>query len=202
MATVLSTCKKHMIDFWGLPVLRQALLFYTSDMKPKILLPVIGIGLAIGFSGVSLVWPPVSRVERIAQLFEELCIQRAKGLQVDPLELGLKAENWRGPNYSDPASLSFINLTDRGCDISTSSPFAQSEAEAQALKSRASALRDRHFPDLAFDPGAQLGSIYIGWTEGAVATPDRWGMFFFAYPDWGDSAGSVLTMGYPPGSQL
>lgn len=171
-------------------------------MKSKILLPVIGIGLAIGYYGASLVWPPVSRVERIAQLFEDLCIQRAKGLQVDPLTLGLKAENWRGPSYSDPASLSFINLTDRGCDISTIHPHALSESEAKALKPLVSALRDYHFPDLAFDPGAQMGSIHIGWAEGAVATPDRWGMFFFAYPDWGDSAGSVLIMGYPPGSQL
>ncbi|MFY0624432.1 MAG: hypothetical protein JXQ89_22375 [Pelagimonas sp.] len=191
-----------MLDFWGLPVHWQALLFYTSDMKPKILLPVVGIGLAIGFYGASLVLPPVSRVERIAQLFEDLCIQRAKGLQVDPLELGLRAENWRGPSYGDPASLSFINLTDRGCDISTNHPFALSESEAQELKSRASALRDRHFPDLALDPGAQLGSIHIGWAEGTVATPDRWGMFFFAYPDWGDSAGSVLIMGYPPKTEL
>lgn len=91
-----------MLVFWGLPVLWQALLFYTSDMKSTILLPLIGIGLAIGFYGASLVLPPVSRVERIAQLFEDLCIQRAKGLQVDPLELGLRAENWRGPSYGDP----------------------------------------------------------------------------------------------------
>jgi hypothetical protein len=167
-------------------------------MKITVLTATIAIGLAAGFLVARQLWPEPTRPERIAQVFEDLCIQRAKGNAVSAERFGFQPPPSEGEAYTDPMSMSFVRLTKRGCEIQTIHPFALTEAEAQDLLVRVTALRNKHFPDLPFDPGAVMGTINAGWAFGRTASKERWGMFLFAYPDWGESAGSILTMYYPP----
>ena len=59
-------------------------------MKITVLTATIACGLAAGFLVASQLWPTPTRPERIALVFEDLCIQRAKGNAVSAERLGIQ----------------------------------------------------------------------------------------------------------------
>ncbi|MBT8154865.1 hypothetical protein KMP13_13440 [Epibacterium ulvae] len=74
-------------------------------------------------------------------------------------------------------------------------PFALSRDEAAELRDLVDVFARQQFPELAYDPKSTMGDTELAtaWVYGAVATPERWGIYAFAYPDWGDSAGSIMS---------
>lgn len=166
-------------------------------MKVFLFVPIILSGVKLGFCGSSKLWPVPSRATQIANLFEEICLKRAKGLPAAPSDLGLFKPRWPEHSWIDPKSRSFLNLTNSGCDIETVHPNALSQEDAEQLLHIVSALQAKHFPDLIFDPKAQMGTVFAGWAQGSAGSKERWGLFLFAYPDWKENAGSTLMIHFP-----
>ncbi|WP_299932003.1 hypothetical protein [uncultured Pelagimonas sp.] len=158
---------------------------------------VVMIGFVVGYAGAGMLWPDPKRAGRIATLFEDICVTRAKGIPTDPMAFGLYKIKWPESSWLDVKSRSFLSLTNSGCEIRTAHPNALFERDAFELKRLVTALQVKHFPELSFDPKAQMGSVFSGWESAPTGTRGRWGLFLFAYPDWGENAGSALFIRFP-----
>ena len=135
-------------------------------MKKKILLPVMRCGFCLGLGGASLLWPKQTRPERIAQLFEDICIKRAKGIPVSPAAFGVAEFALSHSNWIDPLSKTFLDIDNESCSITTFFPEALSLDDAMILRDLITQQKAKHFPELQFDPNAQMGSISVGWFLG------------------------------------
>lgn len=101
--------------------------------------------------------------------------------------------------WLDTVSASRLTFSPRRCQISTYQPFALSREEALELTTLAEAVTSSAFPELPFDPAATLGpqTISKAWLTGPLFSSQRWGVYFYAYPDRKDRAGSTLTLTLP-----
>lgn len=171
-------------------------------MKKFILAAICASGFAIGFIVSSQIWPIPSRAERIARLFEEICLASAEA------RLGETAFRLAGAHglsasgkgvWLDTVSASRLTVRPRRCAIETYPPFALSREDARELASLTESVTRRTFPDLPFDPASTMGpeTISKAWITGPLRSRQRWGVYFFAYPDWKDSAGSTLNLTLP-----
>lgn len=171
-------------------------------MKKHVLVSIVAIGLVIGFVAASQLWPRPSRAENLARLFSEFCLPHFHGEDVTAAaEANLISDkrSQTSDRWIDNRSASYLSLSSHRCSISTYPPFALSRQEAEELLGLVETIVLREFPDLPFDPKATMGpnSISKGWMQGASLSPDRWGVFFTASPDWGDRAGSSLFLASP-----
>lgn len=169
-------------------------------VKLKLLFPIVSFGLAIGYVGSQLIWSPPSRAERTIDVFKAICVARYLGEpDVSPLDLGF--EESLSPDgqrvWIDGITALFLSLNETSCSLSTYAPHALKKWEAEQTLSLLEPLVSEVFPDLPHDPRAQMGSIHKGWMVGEVGSQQRWGISFFAYPEWGDSAGSILSLSSP-----
>ncbi len=148
---------------------------------------------------------PTSRAVQIAEFFEDICIpHHYQQLTVSPTDWGFEEVKYPDgfPQWVHPESAAFLILEPRRCRIETHAPYALSEIQARELLHLLDGIVPRRFPELTYDPNAQLGSVYKGWAKGRLAHPSRWGVFFFAYPDWQENAGSTLSIFAPKGEPL
>ncbi len=101
--------------------------------------------------------------------------------------------------WIDQASASFLQLATRRCQVTTTHPFALSALDAKELLDLIAPIVAQEFSELPIDPKATMGpdSISKGWLLGKAQSPERWGVFFSAYPDWGASVGSILFLASP-----
>ncbi|WP_254658805.1 hypothetical protein [Ruegeria sp. TM1040] len=155
-------------------------------MKKRLLFGIIVAGFAMGLGAASQIWPTHSRAERIAELFYGICLAPVlTGDSPDTLLSGL----FQKPDKSwiDTQSGSFLRLEDSRCTISTYAPYALSYEDAAELLELTRIIVSRDFPQLVFDPKAKMGdeALSKGWFLGAPQSPERWGIFHVAYPDWG-----------------
>lgn len=107
----------------------------------------------------------------------------------------LEPEKW-----VDDRSASILHVDATRCNISTFAPLTLTYEEAAELRALINVFVPKQFPELTFDPKSTLGTAELAtaWMHGAVASEERWGIYSFAYPDWGDSAGSILSFARPP----
>lgn len=171
-------------------------------MKKSVLLAVIGAGFAAGLGLASQVWPSQSRAARMAEVFYQACLLPAvtKGQPDTVLSSLSRAKDDAGARiWIDPKSASFLRFDDRRCSLSTYAPNALSYPDAEELLAYTTTLVATHFPQLSYDPGAQMGeeALSKGWFIGALGASERWGIAHFAYPVWGESAGSSLMFVAP-----
>lgn len=169
-------------------------------MKLNILFPILCAGAVAGFFGASQFWPTPTRAERIATLFTQICLPNHYGRQLsDPEKYNLfEVVNFVGTTvWIDPLSASILTVDPSHCTIESHAPNALSAAEANALLILIEDIVATEFPDLPYDPKSKMGSISKAWITGPVASPQRWGVYLFAYPEWGDAAGSRLSINTP-----
>lgn len=171
-------------------------------MKKSILAPIVALGLIAGFTAASIFWPVPSRGERIATLFKSYCLPHHRGEDVTAkasADLVPHAHTASSTQWIDQASASFLQLATRRCQVTTTHPFALSALDAKELLDLIAPIVAQEFPELPIDPKATMGpdSISKGWLLGKAQSPERWGVFFSAYPDWGASAGSILFLASP-----
>ena len=171
-------------------------------MKIRIIAPILLGGLALGYFGAAAIWPNKSRAEQIVELFHDYCLPpSSKELDAKIQRTLMPWKIWPGETvWVDPSSNAFLQRSDRRCSIQTLAPVALDRRQANELKARVDALVPQLFPELRFDPKATMGpeTISTAWMQGAVASPERWGGYAFSYPDWGESAGSILSYTRPP----
>ncbi|WP_323770518.1 hypothetical protein [Antarctobacter sp.] len=167
---------------------------------------IVIVGGCVGYMAGGLIWAPPPRDQRIATLFEEVCVRQAIGedLPEPPYRKLVSVRFLEGTRmWVDPVAASFLEMSDARCEISTHVPNALSLADAETLAARIEPIVLDSFPDLAFDPAVTLGegTTSRGWMRGEAMTPERRGVVFFAYPEMEDGAGSSLTLFYsdPPG---
>ncbi|VCU61739.1 hypothetical protein EPIB2_816 [Tritonibacter mobilis] len=173
-------------------------IFGASVLKKRILFGIVVAGFAMRLGAASQIWPKHSRAERIAELFYGICLAPVlTGDSPDTLLSGLFHKSDK--SWIDTQSGSFLRLDDSSCTISTYAPYALSYEDAEELLELIRTIVARDFPQLAFDPRAKMGDAALskGWFLGALQSPERWGIAHFAYPDWGDSAGSILMFAAP-----
>ncbi len=110
-----------------------------------------------------------------------------------------ESANLSETRWIDNETASYLSLGDDKCSINTIHPFAISRGDAEELLNLVEAIVEESFPKLPFDPKATMGpnSISKGWMQGSSFSPDRWGVFFTATPDWGESSGSSLFLASP-----
>jgi len=169
-------------------------------MKPKQLIPVVAFGLAAGYIVGPLLWPQQSRAERSIEAFKSVCVARHLGSPYSgPNDLGFEESVGQDgkPVWIDVKTAIFMSLEDNSCSLSTYAPHALTKWEAEQTLVFLEGVVSENFPDLPHDPGAQMGSIHKAWMTGEIGSPTRWGVAFFAYPEWGDSAGSILSLSSP-----
>ncbi|CUH75980.1 hypothetical protein TRM7557_00652 [Tritonibacter multivorans] len=174
-------------------------------MKKRSLYVVVLGGLALGYTGASTLWPHQTRAEQIVELFQDYCLPPSS----KHLEAKMKASLIRrdlfpkSTHWVDPASATILTRNARRCSIKTTAPSALTRQQAEELKARLDALVPDLFPSLRFDPKSTLGpeTISTAWMQGGLASPDRWGVYAFSYPDWGENAGSILSFVRRPTSQ-
>ena len=169
-------------------------------MKLKLFFPIVAFGLAAGYIVGPLLWPQQSRAERTVEAFKAVCVARHLGSPYSaPKDLGFEESVGQDgkPVWIDGKTAVFLSLEDNRCTLSTYAPHALKKWEAEQTLALLEDFVAKNFPDLPHDPGAQMGSVYKAWTTGDVGSPNRWGVAFFAFPEWGDGAGSILTF-YPP----
>ncbi len=169
-------------------------------MKSKLLFPIVIFGLAIGYIVGPLLWPQKSRAERTIEAFKAVCVARLQGSPYStPKDLGFEESLGQDGKqvWIDGRAAIFVSLADNSCSLSTYAPHALKKWEAEQTLALLEDVVAEGFADLPHDPGAQLGSIHKAWMTGKIGSSNRWGVAFFAYPDWGDSAGSILTL-YSP----
>lgn len=167
--------------------------------REKLLGVVLG-GFVAGLLASAIALAPKPRVDRIAQLFEEICIPSHFGqLNQSPEVWGFETVN--NPDGSliwiDPQTVVHLSIEKRGCRLETLAPYALSEKEALQLLDLVETIVEHRFPNLPYDPASRMGSINKAWMTGDIGSSTRWGVAFFAYPDWGDGAGSILAL-YSP----
>ena len=171
-------------------------------MNKVILSAIVVVGGFVGYMAGGLIWAPPPRDQRIATLFEEVCVRQAFGedLPEPPYRKLVSVRFFEGTRmWVDPVSASFLEISDARCEITTHDPNALNRADAEKLAARIEPVVLDSFPDLAFDPGVTLGegTISRGWMRGEAYTAERRGVVFFAYPEMEDGAGSSLTLFYP-----
>ncbi|WP_300444847.1 hypothetical protein [uncultured Mameliella sp.] len=168
-------------------------------MNKRILgLILIGGGL-LGYGIGGLIWAPPSRDQRIATLFEEICLNRTETPASDSAaSLGLVQVTALPARtlWVDATSASFLRVEGRSCSVETFAPNALDREEAEALALVVEDLVQTRFPELDFDPRASMrdDTISRGWAAGASFSPDRRGVFLFAAPDRGEGSFSFLTV--------
>ena len=170
-------------------------------MNWKTLTSICAIGLVVGF-GIRAALSPSSpsRTERIAQIFEHVCVAHYQGHDAatlaakyaTPVDVGMGGTIW-----IDGQSVSFLSLNKHECSIQTTSPHHLSDEQASELATLTELIVKQNFPELIFDPKAVMGSISKGWFLGKRQSPERWGISFFGFPDWDDQSGSFLTFHLP-----
>ena len=171
-------------------------------LKKRILFGIVVAGFAMGLGAASQIWPKHSRAERIAELFYGICLAPIlTGDSPDTLLSGLTRTHdiLGGKAWIDPQSMSLVEREKRRCEISTFAPHPLLYQDAEALLPLIEEIVSVDFPQLAYDPRAKMGdeALSKGWFLGASQSPERWGIAHFAYPDWGDSAGSILMFAAP-----
>ena len=174
-------------------------------MKKHILFPIVALGLLAGFALAAVLWPLPSRAERLAALFSGYCLPNHRGENVvakAEANLVLRKRSPSSSQWIDQASGSFISITASYCTVATYHPFALSEADAKELLELTSKIVSQEFPGLAVDP--QLSSsdpdlFEQGWFVGKIQSPKRWGVFFSAQPNLGQSSNSFLSLTSPTG---
>ena len=138
----------------------------------------------------------------MAEVFYEACLLPAltKGQPDTVLSSLSKAKDEGSARiWIDPKSASFLRLDEGRCSLSTYAPNALSYPDAEELLVYTTTLVATNFPQLPYDPGAQIGeeALSKGWLMGALGSPERWGIAHFAYPEWGEGAGSILLFFAP-----
>ena len=174
-------------------------------MKKHILFPIVAFGLLAGFALAAVLWPLPSRAERLAALFSGYCLPNHRGENVvakAEANLVLRKRSPSSSQWIDQASGSFISIASSYCNVATYYPFALSEADAKELLELTSKIVSQEFPGLAVDP--QLSSsdpdlFEQGWFVGKIQSPKRWGVFFSAQPNLGQSSNSFLSLTSPTG---
>ena len=174
-------------------------------MKKHILFPIVALGLLAGFALAAVLWPLPSRAERLAALFSGYCLPNHRGENVvakAEANLVLRKRSPSSSQWIDQASGSFISIASSYCNVATYYPFALSEADAKELLELTSKIVSQEFPGLAVDP--QLSSsdpdlFEQGWFVGKIQSPKRWGVFFSAQPNLGQSSNSFLSLTSPTG---
>ncbi len=155
-----------------------------------------------GFLGASQLWPRESRAERIMWLFSQYCMPPYT--QTLEATLDKRLSRWTTSpdtaHWVDDRSASFLRVGVQQCSISTYAPFALSADDAADLRILVDAFAVEQFPELSFDPKPKLGvdALATSWMHGPRHSTQRWGIYSFAYPEQGDSAGSILTFTRPP----
>jgi hypothetical protein len=168
-------------------------------LKRHILFPVVATGLLAGFAIASIIWPVHSRAERLSDLFADYCLPHHHGEDVTAkaeANLVLHKRTSSSTHWIDQVSGSFLELGKRSCLVTTYHPFALSAPDALELLDLTAAIVAEEFPELPVDPKATMGpeSLSKGWLSGKVQSPERWGVFFWAYPDLGKSSGSSISL--------
>lgn len=140
----------------------------------------------------------------MARLFVEFCLPHHRGENMLPKALAefvAESSDLAGTRWIDNETASYLSLRASKCSIDTVHPFALSHEDAEDLLNLVATIVEKEFPDLPFDPKATMGpeTLSKGWLEGPLQSPERWGVFFWAFPDWGDSSGSVLVLTSPSG---
>ena len=174
-------------------------------MKKHILFPIVALGLLAGFALAAVLWPLPSRAERLAALFSDYCLPNHRGENIvakAEANLVLRKRSPSSSQWIDQASGSFISIASSYCNVATYYPFALSEADAKELLELTSKIVSQEFPGLAVDP--QLSSsdpdlFEQGWFVGKIQSPKRWGVFFSAQPNLGQSSNSFLSLTSPTG---
>jgi hypothetical protein len=143
-----------------------------------------------------------SRPERTVQLFTEICVPFSRGqLSAPPEGLGLVRTDLlpRERRWTDPVSASYLLLDEHTCSISTNAPNALTKAEGDVLAADIEQVVAVAFPELAFDPKATMGDdvLFRAWMTGKVASPQRWGVSVYMFPEWGDASGSHVSLTLP-----
>ncbi|MFY0661882.1 MAG: hypothetical protein JXR15_15420 [Shimia sp.] len=172
--------------------------------REKLLGIVLG-GFVAGLLTSAVALTPNSRAVQIAEFFEDICIPNHYGqLNESPAAWGFETvkDTDGSPLWVHPKTATFLKFEPRKCGQETLAPYALSEIQARELLRLLEAIVKRRFPELSHDPNAQMGSVHKGWAKGPPAHPSRWGVFFFAYPDWLESAGSTLFIVAPKGEAL
>ncbi|KPD13540.1 hypothetical protein AN476_04945 [Phaeobacter sp. 11ANDIMAR09] len=171
-------------------------------MKKQVLIPVVLTGLVIGFLSASQLWPRPSRAEGMARLFVEFCLPHHRGENMRPKALAefvAESSDLAETRWIFNETASYLSLKASKCSIDTVHPFALSHEDAEDLLNLVETIVADEFPELSYDPKATMGpnSISKGWMQGSSFSPDRWGVFFWATPDWGESSGSTLFLASP-----
>lgn len=164
----------------------------------------MALGLIAGFTAASILWPVPSRAERIATLFKDYCLPYARGKDLTSqalIHLVAEGGDLGTTRWIDTKSASYLSFKPNRCVLETTHPFALSAVDAKELLDLIAPIVAQEFPELPIDPKATMGpdSISKGWLLGKVQSPERWGVFFWAYPDWGDGSGSSLSLYSPSG---
>lgn len=172
-------------------------------MNRYVLGGVVVAGLSAGYGTADHILRQPERSDRIITLFQEVCLTPSRpgddaliaAYGLLPQHLDHASRRW-----IDPVSESFLSIKGRRCSILTHAPESLSRAEAEEIGNQVDALVASTFPDLPFDPRAVFGdeALFRAWMTGENNAPDRWGIWFYAYPDWGGSAGSNLSFTSPP----
>lgn len=172
-------------------------------MKSKLLIPIVIFGLAAGYIIGPLLWPQQSRAERTIEAFNAACVARHLGSAYSaPNDLGFEENLGQDGKqvWIDVKAAIFMSLENNSCRLSTYARHTLKKWEAEQTLVLLEGVVAEIFPDHPHYPGAQMGSIHKAWMTGDVGSLNRWGVVFFAYPDWRDSAGSSLTLYSPQDS--
>jgi len=160
-------------------------------------------GLIAGMAArAALSPPPPTRVERIVELFQKVCLPHHSGsITAPPKSLGLVQRNlWDGEDlWIDAISSSSVSLTSRRCKISTFAPFALDLENGKQLATEIEKIVAQKFPMLTLDPNAemQVDDVFKIWMQGARGSKERWGVVLFVYVR-PNEAGSSLTLSRRP----
>lgn len=138
----------------------------------------------------------------MAKLFVEFCLPHHRGENMRPKALAefvAESSDLAETRWIDNETASYLSLKASKCSISTHPPFVLSRQEAEELLGLVETIAADEFPGLPYDPKATMGpnSISKGWAQGTFSSLDRWGIFFTATPDWGESSGSILFLASP-----
>ncbi|MBY6139872.1 hypothetical protein KUV26_10535 [Leisingera daeponensis] len=171
-------------------------------MKLRVLLTLCAAGLAAGLLLGRMLQHEPSRPERTVQLFTDICVPFSHGqLSAPPEGLGLVRNDLlpRERRWTDPVSASHLRLDEHTCSISTNAPHALTKAEGDALAADIEQVVAATFPNLAFDPKATLGDdvLFRAWMTGKAASPQRWGVSVYMFPDRGERSGSLVSLTLP-----
>ena len=157
-------------------------------------------GFVTGLLGAANLSVSPSRAELIATHFEEICIPNHYGnFHVSPahwqFEVFLDTDGQ--PIWIHPKTAAILKFEPGRCSLSTLAPYELSAGEANELLQLVEQLVTNRFPELTLDPNAKLASITKSWAHGKGASPERWGVFYYAAPEWGKNATSDLSIRAP-----